>query len=72
MESAAVRDDPRSKQEYLNIRRKIHNQIGNPGMSPGCPLTTTDRTTRTLFDYRSAWVPKGFIAVVQLTPQRLL
>ena len=32
---------PAVRSSILYTRRNIHIHIGNPGMSPGCPLTTT-------------------------------
>ena len=41
----SVGDIPSNK-EHHPLFPKIHIPIGNPGMYPGCPLMTTDRTQK--------------------------
>ena len=36
-----------SRQQILYTRRKVHINLGNPGMYPGCPLATTDSNMMT-------------------------
>ena len=44
--NTTVGDVPSNKEEHP-LYPKIHIPIRNPGMYPGCPLTTTDRTQKT-------------------------